>query len=955
MADFSIEDVLELGGEKEDYDFLKDLDEDCIVETGMGAPLQASERNEIKNFVGKLGLAKVVQSHAFMDDSEEEEIGERGKGKDRFGKEKKSKLNGVEKKSSSEDSQKDNKTESKKAKTKKAKKRGTNEKDPAVIVGLEQLNDLKESGEKLAKRLLVTPGGSWFTKVSDLTDGNDEKSVSFDSSLLDVCLSVGAKLLSRDADLFKKRKEAEKSGDSHWLKTVLTSGTLSDRLAAITLQIQESPVHQLNNLDTLVHMTKKKGKRESLLALDTIKQLWMADLLPEDRRLVSLSQRPLNRLFDVAKSSGRDARDRLLLLWYFEDQLHKRCEEIVQALQTLVHDVLDDVRKKAQGTAYDLLASKPEQEEAFLSLLVNKLGDPERKVASRSSFLLLKLVNIHPNMKPIIVREVEKVLYRPNISPKAQYFAVCFLNQLILSKKEIQLANRLVDIYFSFFKAYTKKGAMDAKMLGALLCGVNRAFPFAKIEDDSVFQDHVDMLFKLVHTGTFHTSVQALMLLYQVMESRESMSDRFFQAIYSKLFDPQLLKASKLSMFFNVLYKSMKVDPSVQRIKAFLKRQLQVCLQSDPSFICSMLYLISEIGKSKPGLLKTALTQAENGDEKAVDDDQKQGVYNPLGRNPLYCGAEFTLLWEVQKLAFHFHPSVSHFANLLLQGSEIKYKGDTFQDFALTHFLDRFVYKNPKQKKQDHGGSVMQPIITSSRLQERPVNMKTFVSQSEDRVREDELFFYRYFKRKFHEDDVENKKKDKKKKKQEREGQDMEDDADSDVSEESVDFAGALKSSKKKDKKRAKADDESISSDDFNYNDLEDDMSDDELAGSKDQFNEQDYEKALLENLSSEDDEKEEDASRKKPASAFDMGSMFAAADDFAHLLEDTPAGLTGTGQDFAPKSSKQSLKEVEWERKRAELTTPYRKKWRKERPPRKRGKSEQLQKHSQKKRKRVR
>ena len=95
-----------------------------------------------------------------------------------------------------------------------------------------------------------------------------------------------------------------------------------------------------------------------------------------------------------------------------------------------------------------------------------------------------------------------------------RYFAVCFLNQLILTKKDSELATRLISIYFSFFgvsyknycntvchlsiyvcmyvclsntisfvlcqQAFLKKGDMEAKMLSALLTGVNRAFPFAK-------------------------------------------------------------------------------------------------------------------------------------------------------------------------------------------------------------------------------------------------------------------------------------------------------------------------------------------------------------------------------------------------------------------------------------------------------------------------------------------
>ncbi|XP_065833457.1 CCAAT/enhancer-binding protein zeta-like [Oscarella lobularis] len=891
---FTLEEVLHLGGEKDDFELLKDVDEDAVVETGPDDPMSMSEREKIKRLVKELSLEKIVRDHAFENGKEEEE--------------------------EEEDSTRE--AESKTKKKKKKKKTGKERKEIAAaetgsVVEKEFLDDLKASCEKSATRLLVTPGGSWFTQMTDLDLIAD---TSMDSALLEVCVEVGGKLMARETDLYKTKKEEEKGGDRHWLKTVLTSGTLGDRLAGLTLLIQESPVHHLSTIDTLVHMAKKKGKREALLALDTVKQLWLAHLLPEDRRLVGLSKRPLSRLVTVAKSSGSDARDRLLLLWYFEDQLHRRCSEIVQALQTLMHDVLDDVRKKAQGTAYDLLTSRPEQEEALLSLLVNKLGDPERKVASRSAFLLQKLVNVHPNMKTIVVSEVEKVMYRANISPKAQYFAVCFLNQLILSRREMELAKRLVDIYFSFFKAYAKKGALDAKMLGALLSGVNRAFPFIKTEDDNVFREHLDTLFKVVHTGTFQTSVQALVLLYQVMESRNSvLSDRYFQAVYSKLFDPQLQKASKLSMFFNILYKSLKLDSSEERVKAFFKRQLQLCLHCDPPFICSCLYLISEIEKIKPGVLKAMLTANE---EELTSEEQS---YKPLARNPLYCGAQYSSLWEMQKLSFHFHPSVSHFANQLLQGSAIEYTGDTLQDFALMHFLDRFVYKNPKKKKQDHGGSLMQPVLPS-RLSEDPVNEKQFVSKSKDKVREDEVFFYQYFKKKVEDDEIEKKRREKKKKKRDEDESSSEDesgDLDSD-SEGSIDFASALKSSKKGNTKGAKPDDESSDDDGFSYEDLpEEEMSDEE----PDQYTEQDYEKALLENMSS--DEESDEGSRKKKLKKerrdedFDASSMFAAADDFAHLLEDTPAGMTGSGHDFAPRSSssKRSLKEIEWEKKRADLT----------------------------------
>lgn len=60
--------------------------------------------------------------------------------------------------------------------------------------------------------------------------------------------------------------ESNKKSEATWIKTVLVSGTLSDKIAALTLLVQESPVHCLHSLDSLVAMAKKKGMRECMMA-----------------------------------------------------------------------------------------------------------------------------------------------------------------------------------------------------------------------------------------------------------------------------------------------------------------------------------------------------------------------------------------------------------------------------------------------------------------------------------------------------------------------------------------------------------------------------------------------------------------------------------------------------------------------------------------------------------------
>lgn len=65
-------------------------------------------------------------------------------------------------------------------------------------------------------------------------------------------------------------------------------------------------------------------------------------------------------------------------------------------------------------------------------------------------------------------------------------------------------------------------------------------------------------------------------------------------------------------------------------------------------------------------------------------------------REPLYCGAERSCLWELSGLAAHLHPTVAAFARTLLSGSTIVYDGDPLKDHSLIAFLDKFVSKKPK-------------------------------------------------------------------------------------------------------------------------------------------------------------------------------------------------------------------------------------------------------------------
>ena len=100
-------------------------------------------------------------------------------------------------------------------------------------------------------------------------------------------------------------------------------------------------------------MSCKKGKRESLQAIDVLKDLWLTTLLPRDRKLKEFVSRPFQLLADTTSSQLK--RDRVLLLWYVEGRVKTCYHSYLSTLQSLLRDPVADVRSKLLGMATQAL------------------------------------------------------------------------------------------------------------------------------------------------------------------------------------------------------------------------------------------------------------------------------------------------------------------------------------------------------------------------------------------------------------------------------------------------------------------------------------------------------------------------------------------------------------------------------------------------------------------------
>ncbi|KAL8793535.1 MAG: hypothetical protein Q9195_003908 [Heterodermia aff. obscurata] len=612
--------------------------------------------------------------------------------------------------------------------------------------------------------------------------------------------------------------------------TIMSSGTLSDKISALTLSVQESPLHNMKALETLLTLASKRSRSQAVEVLGALKDLFgPGALLPSDRKLRHFANQPGLSIAFARTELGWKATDPLpkplkeihLISWAYEDWLKSIYFEVIKIIETWCNDEVVFARGKAVDHVFQLLREKPEQEANLLRLLVNKLGDSDKKIASKTSYNILQLQIPHPLMKSTIISAIESdLLFRPGQSLHAKYYAIITLNQTTLSVKQDDVTKQLLNIYFNLFtqlltkstilpsddivinkmgdvqggggtmgrKAQKKLALQERstatndqlreKVISAILTGVNRAMPYTNTNDEA-FEKHMDTLFKVTHSSNFNTSIQALMLIQQLVAGHVGSSDRFYRTLYESLLDPRLLTTSKQALYLNLLFKALRSDLSVKRVKAFVKRLLQVVSLHQPSFACAAIYLIRELEAVFPNL-RAFIDQAEEGEsdeeelfEDALDpdgvssnprkvtginkDDKRnlRKLYDGRKRDPQHSHAEYSCFWEIAPLVKHFHPSVSLFISRLTSGDTMPPKPDLASN-TLAQFLDRFVYRNPKITTKSRGASTMQPLLggdasgllvsaLSKNRSRVPVNSEAFAGQDIGKVAPDEVFFHRYF------------------------------------------------------------------------------------------------------------------------------------------------------------------------------------------------------------------
>ncbi|SRR6266545_1131600 len=129
---------------------------------------------------------------------------------------------------------------------------------------------------------IFQPTSQWYS-VPPLS--SNDSVPPFRPDQLSLLSTKAAELHNMDIRTFQTSSSAKSStSEAGFLSKIIHSGTLSDRLSALTLLVQSSPLHNVKALEILKSMAErgkgKGGRDESLKALRCVVDWWVGGGVP---------------------------------------------------------------------------------------------------------------------------------------------------------------------------------------------------------------------------------------------------------------------------------------------------------------------------------------------------------------------------------------------------------------------------------------------------------------------------------------------------------------------------------------------------------------------------------------------------------------------------------------------------------------------------------------------------
>ena len=520
--------------------------------------------------------------------------------------------------------------------------------------------------------------------------------------------------------------------EKKWTYDILQKGTFDDKISALLLYIRENPKFTLKYLDILIKLSENKNRKKNDTVITGLKDLFLESIL-QGKKYLQFNSKYKNIMNNKINEDE-------LFNSYYEDKIHHLYLRFVNLLEESINNEgIINIKKKNMEYLCEMLIKQPESEEKILQAIVNKLGDTSSEISNHTIKLLNQIQEIHMNMSNIIFKYVT-IFYTMNEKKEAKLNALNYLVQMDIPNvsnfnyKKIFLEES-INFFFGLFNQISNdnennnnaenekklkieknkkkvkklkkiilenktKDVLNDKFLSLIVKRINILFKYVKHNKnqmekiDEIIESKISVLFKLSHSKNLKLSIEILKLLFGIITTQDqNFVSRYFKSLY-ELISLQPLSSSKhVKEALKLILVSLMFDNNHNRICSFIKRLLEMCLISEPPYIICILIIISQVMRNKNKLWK-------------MMEREQKGVklyYDSTKRDPQFAQGEYSFLNELFLLEKHYHPSVQRMAKFIIDNYNkdiISYDGDPLLDFSLINFLEKFMLKNPKIKKE---------------------------------------------------------------------------------------------------------------------------------------------------------------------------------------------------------------------------------------------------------------
>ena len=469
------------------------------------------------------------------------------------------------------------------------------------------------------------------------------------------------RLLERGKSLYKEYCESQVSDDM--TASILASGTLKDKLTAMKVAAEETPLLCLDHLASLNDMMKGKP-RIAIEAMHAAEQIYTKYLLPPDRALKTFQDQPL-----------KNARDQPLVIFYFEDQLKIRYAEFVRNVEGMAKGQQAFIRDPAIKCIGTLLKERPEAEKVLLAILVDKFGDPLKAVASVATSTILMVLKEHPQMTKAVIQAIRERKF----DDRTQKRAMKFIGQLSVGGNEDQTAQELLETVkpqlLEILKSYDES---KSKVLQSLMRPIEKCAASCSPKEMATL---VDPLYEFLQGAPLIVAMPVLHLLFSIHKAAGKVPQRFYEFLYKMLLRQDIQSVSRQAPTLNMLMEALLQEDNEVICCSFMQRLLHVGLQMNVSFALAVLVFIAKLFEKKPDL-RSVFTTA---------DRELENQYDFASESPINPGSVATFPWILSLYVTHYHPGIKKLAKLLIAGQPVVFEGDPFDDFGTTRQLKRTV------------------------------------------------------------------------------------------------------------------------------------------------------------------------------------------------------------------------------------------------------------------------